>query len=423
LAQKTRNRYFREEGFLCYPWGVLTPAGAEKLILDAIPLFHREDCALSEAHGRVLRGDLRADRDLPPFDRVTMDGYALRASALSGGTRRFRVEATQAAGMRPFTLGPSDDACIEVMTGSVLPDGADCVIPYEETTREGDVMDAAPAPGMAAPGRHVHRRGSDHRVGEVIVRAGVRLSGREIAVAASCGHPALNVTHSPKVAVISTGDELVEVDALVAPHQIRRSNDHAIRAALIKAGYPRADRFHMRDIRHEIEHMLWHILAEYDIVLITGGVSKGKFDFLPTELGRQGVKKIFQGVAQRPGKPFWFGLSGRLTPVFALPGNPVSAYTCLHRYVLPALDHASGMTPRPLLQAALAGPVVFKPKLACLLPVTLSSGPRAELLASPGAVNSSGDFAGLVGTDGFVELPAGQDEFPAGYVAPFRSWV
>jgi len=401
---------------------MLTPEGAERLILDAIPLFHKEDCAISEAHGRVLRSDLRADRDLPPFDRVTMDGFALRASALAAGVTRFRVEATQAAGMRPFDLGPKDNACIEVMTGAVLPAGADCVIPYEETDREGGWVAVAPV-GAAPPGTNVHRRGSDHRMGEVIVRAGVRLTGREIAVAAACGHPALTVAHSPKVAVVSTGDELVEVDALVAPHQIRRSNDHSLRAALIEAGYPRADRFHLRDIQHEIEHMLWHIIAEYDVVLITGGVSKGKFDFLPGELERQGVRKVFHGVAQRPGKPFWFGLSARLTPVFALPGNPVSSYTCLHRYVLPALDHASGMPPTAPLLAALAQPVAVRQRLAWLVPVRLSSGPRAELLATPGAVGTSGDFAGLVGTDGFVELPAGEGVFPAGYVAPFRSWV
>lgn len=402
---------------------MLTPDGAERLILEAIPLFHREDCAIAEAHGRVLRSDLKADRDLPPFDRVTMDGFAIRSSSRASGVSRFRVGATQAAGMRPFTLGPAPDAAIEVMTGSVLPEGADCVVPYEDATREGEWMTVHPDAEPSAAGRHVHLRGSDHARGDVIVRAGVRLTGREIAVAASCGHPALTVTHSPKVAVISTGDELVEVDSLVAPHQVRRSNDHALRAALIRAGYPRSDRFHLRDIRHEIEHMLWHILAEYEVILITGGVSKGKFDFLPAELGRQGVQKIFQGVAQRPGKPFWFGLSGRMTPVFALPGNPVSAYTCLHRYVLPALDHASGLAPRAPFGAALAERVVFKPKLACLLPVRLSSGPRAELLAQPCATNSSGDFAGLVGTDGFVELPAGQDEFPAGYVAPYRPWV
>jgi molybdopterin molybdotransferase len=399
---------------------VLTPAGAEELIFEAIPLFHREDCAIAQAHGRILRSDLRADRDLPPFDRVTMDGFAVRSSALVRGVRRFKVGATQAAGMRPFTLAKGDDSCIEVMTGAVVPEGADCVLPYEETTRDGDWITTE---SQVGPGSSVHRRGSDHKAGDVIVRSGVRLTGREIAVAASCGHAALTVSHAPRVAVVSTGDELVDVDGLLAPHQVRRSNDHALRAALIQAGYPRADRFHMRDVRHEIEHMLWHILAEYDVVLITGGVSKGKFDFLPSELDRQGVKKIFQGVAQRPGKPFWFGLSGRLTPVFALPGNPVSAYTCLHRYVLPALDHAGGLLPRPLLQAALAKPVVFEPPLSCLLPVKISSGPGAELLATPAAINSSGDFAGLVGTDGFVELPADQSTFPVGFIAPYRAWT
>jgi molybdopterin molybdotransferase len=401
---------------------VLTPQAAEKLVFDAIPLLHKEDCGISEAQGRVLRSDIRADRDLPPFDRVTMDGFALNSAATEKGVRKFKVEATQAAGMRPFALA-KEKGCIEVMTGAVLPEGADSVVPYEDATREGELVALLPGAEMPTAGRHVHRRGSDHKAGDVVVRAGVRLTGREIAVAAACGHPSLTVTHSPKVAVISTGDELVEVDALVAPHQIRRSNDYAIRAALIKAGYPRADRFHLRDIRHEIEHMLWHILAEYDVVLITGGVSKGKFDFLPSELTRQGVRKIFQGVAQRPGKPFWFGLGARLTPVFALPGNPVSAYTCLHRYVLPALDHASGVTARAGFQAALAEPVTFKPKLACLLPVRISSSPRAELLATPGSVGTSGDFSGLVDTDGFVELPAETDDFPAGYVARFWSWV
>jgi molybdopterin molybdotransferase len=413
---------FREARFPSYPSPVLTPEAAETLIFETLPVVHREDCALADAQGRILRADLTADRDLPPFDRVTMDGFALRSRAAASGVTRFRVGAIQAAGMRPFALGPEDNACIEIMTGAVLPEGADCVIPYEETNREGDwaVLSGREAP---RPGLNVHRRGSDHRAGTVVVRAGVRLTGREIAVAAACGHGVLTVSHLPRVAILSTGDELVEVDALVAPHQIRRSNDYALRAALIRAGYPRAERFHLRDIRHEIEHMLWHVLAEYDTVLITGGISKGKFDFLPAELERQGVRKVFQGVAQRPGKPFWFGLSARLTPVFALPGNPVSAYTCLHRYVLPALDHAGGLAPRPLLRAALDEPVVLKARLAWLLPVRVASGPKAELIASPGGVATSGDFGGLVDTDGFIELPASETGFPAGHVAPFRPWV
>jgi len=404
---------------------MLTPGEAERLIRENIPLLHREDCPLAAAHGRVLRADLRADRDLPPFDRVAMDGYAVRAGALSGGTRTFRIEGVQAAGMAPRTLGEAADVCIEIMTGAVLPLGADCIVPYEETTRAtpGTTMTVHETAATLSVGNALHRRGGDHRAGEIIVRAGTRLTGREIAVAAACGHATLTVAHSPKIAVVATGDELVEVETAVAPHQIRRSNDHALRAALALAGYPRVERFHVRDVRHEIEHLLWHLLAEYDVLLLTGGVSKGKFDFLPDELNRQGVKKVFHGVAQRPGKPFWFGLSARATPVFALPGNPVSSYTCLHRYVLPALAHASGATATGPRSVALSAPVTFPPKLARLLPVKLSSGPRAELLATPDDVNTSGDFAGLVDTDGFVELPAEQAEFPAGTVVAFTPWV
>jgi molybdopterin molybdotransferase len=402
---------------------MLTPHEAEKLILENIAPFHREDCPLLQAQGRVLREDLRADRDLPPFDRVTMDGYAVRAAALAAGTRTFQVEAVQAAGMRAFKLGASADACIEIMTGAVLSDGADCIVPYEETTRDGVTMTVSETAAQFPAGNAVHRRGSDHRAGEVILRAGVRLSGREIAIAAACGHATLTVSQLPKIAVISTGDELVEVDSPVAAHQIRRSNDYAVRAALAGAGYPHAARFHFRDVRHEIEHMLWHVIAEFDVVILIGGISKGKFDYLPTELARQNVQKVFQGVAQRPGKPLWFGVSARRTPVFALPGNPVSAYTCLHRYVLPALARASGLLAREPRRVALAEPVTFKPQLAYLVPVKLRSGPRAEILAVPNPSNTSGDFAGLIDTDGFIELPADETDFPAGTVARFWAWM
>jgi molybdopterin molybdotransferase len=204
---------------------MLTPGEAERLIRENMPLLHREDCPLAAAHGRILRADLCADRDLPPFDRVTMDGYALRASALAAGTRTFRIEGVQAAGMVPRTLGASADACVEIMTGAVLPSGADCVVPYEETTRAnpGTTVTVNEAAAKFSVGNAVHRRGGDHRGGEVIVRAGTRLTGREIAVAAACGYAALTVAHSPKIAVVATGDELVEVEADVALHQIRHN--------------------------------------------------------------------------------------------------------------------------------------------------------------------------------------------------------
>lgn len=400
---------------------MLAPAEAESAISENLTTFLREDCPIASAVGRVLRQDLLADRDLPPFDRVTMDGYALRASAMAAGTLRFRVAGTQAAGMRAFTLGPEDDACIEVMTGAVLPEGADCVVPYEDTEREDIVMRII-ARDVLAAGSSVHRRGSDHRAGDVMVRGGTKITGREIAVAAAIGANSLVVSAQPRIAVVATGDELVEVDAGVAPHQIRRSNDHAIRAALISAGYSRVERFHLRDVRQEIEHRLWHIMAEHDVVLITGGVSKGKYDYLPSVLNAQGVKKIFHGVAQRPGKPFWFGVTPRKTPVFALPGNPVSAYTCLHRYVLPALAQASGARAAASCLVALAEPVRFKPSLAYLLPVRLVSSDHAERMATSAATNTSGDFAGLLNSDGFVELAAERTEFAKGFVARFWPW-
>jgi molybdopterin molybdotransferase len=216
---------------------------------------------------------------------------------------------------------------------------------------------------------------------------------------------------------------LVEVSTSVGPHQTRRSNDYALRAALIAAGQPRVDRYHLRDMRHEIEHALWHIVAEYDVVLITGGVSKGKYDYLPKVLDDLGVKQRFQGVAQRPGKPFWFGLSPRHTPVFALPGNPAAAYVCLHRYALPALARMSGQAPKPLRTAVLAEKTIFRPKLVCFMPVRLIPGFGGELRATPMPLNTSGDFAGLIDTDGFVELPAEQDEFAAGTLIRVWEWA
>jgi molybdopterin molybdotransferase len=402
---------------------MLTPTEAEKIIHDSVVPFHREDCPLANAQGRVLRADLAADRDLPPFDRVTMDGFAVCVAALAGGTRRFRIEALQAAGMRAFKLGEAAEACVEVMTGAVLPEGADCVVPYEDTTREGQTMIVAPAVAEFPAGYAIHRRGSDHHTGDVVVRAGSRLSGREIAVAAACGHATVTVTQVPRIAVVATGDELVEIDMPVAAHQVRRSNDYALRASLVAAGYSNVARFHLRDVPREIEHLLRHIVAEHDVVVIVGGVSKGKFDFIPAELERQEVKKRFHGVAQRPGKPMWFGVCPRHTLVFALPGNPVSCYTCLHRYVIPALAQASGLVTGAQRTAALANSVTFKPKLTYFLPVKLSSGPCAERLAIPAATNTSGDFASLIGTDGFVELPAEPTDFAAGTVVPFWPWT
>ena len=267
--------------------------------------------------------------DAPGADAFVIVGDSIRdisaadISALRSDDQGSRVRAAvdRAASLgRPLVLltdGEVDDAealaeapagsIVRVLANAPRTDGAiaDMAVPTNATA--GDTITVAATAAHFSAGHAVHRRGSDHRARDLIVRAGTRLTGREIAVAASCGYATIAVSQSPKIAVVATGDELVEVDAPVAPHQIRRSNDHALSAALTAAGYPHVSRFHLRDVRHEIEHLLWHIIAEFDVVLIAGGVSKGKFDYLPAELDRQGVNKIFQGVAQRPGKPFWFG--------------------------------------------------------------------------------------------------------------------
>jgi molybdopterin molybdotransferase len=400
---------------------MLSVAEAEKQVLEAVAPLPTEDCPLVRAHGRVLRQALKADRALPPFDLVAMDGYALRHDVWLAGTRSFRVAGVQAAGTLPLSL-PANDACIEVMTGAVLPGGTDTVVAYEDTIRGHEGMTVVKGVILAA-GQAVHRQGSDHAAGSVVVPPGARLTGREIAVAAACGYAHLTVTLLPEIAVVATGDELVEVSSPVAPHQIRRSNDYALRAALSAGGQPRVERYHLRDMRHEIEHLLWHIVAEYDVVLLTGGVSKGKFDFLPRVLDELGVKKLFQGVAQRPGKPFWFGLSPRRTPVFALPGNPASSYICLHRYVLPALAKMSGLAPEAPRYAILAERVMPETGLTRFLPVKTTPGPGGERQAAPVALNTSGDFTSLINTDGFIEVPAGQEAVPAGTAGRFWTWV
>ncbi len=399
-----------------------SPADAERILLEAIFTLPAEPCPLAEAHGRVLRAPIAADRELPPFDRVTMDGFALRSAAWAAGGRRFRVTGTQAAGMGPLHI-KADDECVEIMTGAVLPTGADCVVPYEETTRDGTMMTMATGVQTAA-GRSVHARGSDCAQDTVIVPAGAWLTAREVAVAAACGGATLSVGRRPRVAVVATGDELTEVDApSLAPHQIRKSNDHALRAALLAGGRAaNVERFHLRDERDEVEAALRRIVAEFDVVLLTGGVSKGKFDFVPAALAALGVEKKIAGVAQRPGKPFWFGMTPRLTPVFALPGNPVSASVCYRRYVVPALDKMLGATAARPDWVALANMTPGHATLTRLNAVRLSSTPDGRRAAHAVACNTSGDFAELVGTDGFVELPPGPAEAAAGTIARYWAW-
>lgn len=401
---------------------LLSVAEAEAAILAAVPPLPSEDCPLAAACGRVVREPIAADRDLPPYDRATLDGIAVAHAALAAGTRTFRLEGTQAAGMVRKALSHPEGGALEIMTGAAVPFGADTVVPLEDyAAAEGRATVHA---GTLPPrGQGVHARGSDAAAGTVLVAPGAVLGSRELAVAASVGKGTLRVARMPRVAVLTTGDELVDVTApTIAPHQVRRSNDHALRAALLAAGVPHVDRFHARDLADEIAATLRRLLADYDWLVLSGGVSKGRLDHLPAVLADLGVERRLRGVAQRPGKPLWFGLSARRQPVFALPGDAVSALVCCHRYVLPALAKAAGAVAAPRWEVALASTVRCSTPQALFMPVRLRGDGAGGLRAEPDPRKTSGDVAGLLGSDGFVELPRGPGDVAAGTTVPFWPW-
>ncbi len=318
-------------------------AEAEALILANIPRLPARREALSDCVGRVLAEDIAAERDQPPFDRVTMDGIAIAYRDFAAGVRGFEVVGTQAAGAAPLALTRSAQ-CVEIMTGASLPRGADTVIPVERVTRNGARADVD-ARASVADKQFVHPRGSDRNNGDIVLRAGSRIGSPEMAVLASAGRGTVAVAALPHIAVVSTGDELVDVDEPLAPYQIRSSNDRAIEASLTARGLARVTRSRLRDDATTLHAALAQLDADSDALVLSGGVSMGQFDFVPAVLAELGARLVFHKIRQRPGKPLWFGISARGKPIFALPGNPVSTLVCATRYIVPALHTAAGLRP------------------------------------------------------------------------------
>lgn len=397
---------------------MLTPAEAESAIAAAVAPVSHEPVPLSAAAGRILRTALRAERDSPPFDRVAMDGIAFARGA--GNRRRFRIAGIQAAGAPVLALSSEAD-CFEVMTGAVMPRGCDTVVPVEQVeTADGH---AGLRPGCeVAPWRHVHRRGADARAGDVLLPAGTRLAAPELAIAASAGHAELQVSRAPRIAILTTGDELVEPGEPILEHQVRRSNAYGLAGALTLAGFAPAANLQLPDREDAISAALAAALEQHDVLVLSGGVSAGRFDFVPGVLASLGVQAAFHGIAQRPGRPMWFGSLASGTLVFALPGNPVSVLVCLARYVVPALGRLVAMSSQTPPQVALARDFTFEKRLACFLPVALGYDQQGRTLAEPRPTGGSGDFIALAGTDGFVELPAGPATHAAGLAVPFYHW-
>jgi molybdopterin molybdotransferase len=369
-----------------------------------------------QSSGRILALGIRADRNLPPFDRATMDGIAIRYSALEHGISTFPIVGEARAGSPQREL-QDETTCLEVMTGAIVPSGADTVIRYEDLSIEAG---QAKITGEVQPGQAIHREGSDAVKGKVLLAEGTMIGPAEIAVLASVGCTSVPVCRAPRTTVVSTGDELVEISQNPLPHQIRRSNVYALVSALKILGIE-AQMEHLPDQRDKIYQNLSRILASTEVLILSGGVSMGKYDFLPEVFEQLGVKKSFHRVAQRPGKPFWFGIqpdSG--CRVFSFPGNPVSTFLNYHLYFRNWLFKSWNFK-------------VSMPMLPLSLPLNNSSGLTQFHLGKvvikdgntevvPVAMNSSGDFVSLSDADGFIRLDPGKGRFEAGTLCPFLSY-
>ena len=398
---------------------MLTPAQAEDQIARHLPCLSIESLPVSQCAGAVLRENVYAERDQPPFDRVAMDGIAVASPQATSG-RGLRVQGTQAAGDPPLTL-ESPLHCIEIMTGAMLPAGCDAVVPVERISiANGEARIEA---GLAVtPGMNIHHRGSDLRQGTLILSSGIRLESPEVAAAAGAGMARLRVSQQPAFMVVSTGNELVEPGEPIEAWQMRRSNAYGIVASLRRRGFTRVADDHLPDDAATLQDRLRQHLQSYNVLILSGGVSMGKFDLVPAALAACGVQQVFHKVAQRPGKPFWFGVTPTGGAVFALPGNPVSTLVCLSRYVIPAIDRAMGIADAQTARIALGEAVTFNMPLSGFLPVATETDEWARPWARPVAHNGSGDFSALAGTCGFVELPPGPNTYPKGFVTKLYRW-
>ena len=392
---------------------LLPYADARQKVIEVAGALRRptrhETIEIEHAFGRVLAREVRADRDYPPFNRSTRDGFAVRASdAAAPGARLECVGELRAGGSFDGTVGPGQ--CVEIMTGASVPAGADAVAMIEHTKRDGRaiLLDRA-----AKSGDHIVPRGSEARVGALLVAANARVGYAEMALAAQAGATRLEVFASPRLAILSTGDEVVDARANPGPLQVRNSNGISIEVLARTAGAEPIQLGNAPDelvaLRRGIERGL-----EADILVLSGGVSMGKYDLVEQVLSDLGAEFHFTGVAIRPGRPAVFATCrGKL--VFGLPGNPVSTMVTFELFVLPAIDLLSGAAPRPLpvFRGKLATPVHENGPMTHFLPARIEwEGREARITQLPW--QGSGDIVALALANAFLVVGPERPEIAVG---------
>ncbi|MFA5299307.1 MAG: molybdopterin molybdotransferase MoeA [Lutibacter sp.] len=403
---------------------LITVNKALEIVVNHAENFGTEEVDFIDSLGRVLKENIFADRDFPPFDRVSMDGIAIAEEVFNKGQRLFKIEGIQAAGSPQLTLKNTVNY-IEVMTGSVLPKNTDIVIQYELLTVEKGI--ATINLETIKTFQNIHLKGTDKKQGDLLVKENTLISAAEIGVFASVGKSMVKVAKQPKVMIVSTGNELVEVSEFPEAHQIRRSNVFTLVSLLEKLNI-KAKSTHILDDKKVLLTKIESLLKDYDVLLFSGAVSKGKFDFIPEVLHELGVKKLFHQVKQRPGKPFWFGekvsAERSRSTIFAFPGNPVATFVGCVKYFYPWYYKSVGLNFENKQQAILSEDFYFKPELTYFLQVKLNQI-DGKLFATPVAGKGSGDLANLVDSDAFLELPDDRSNFTRGEVfpvLPYRSF-
>ena len=403
---------------------------ALKTVLNSAQDFGVEEIPFLNSVGSILKEEIFADRDFPPFNRVSMDGIVIDYTSFKNGQRAFKIEGIQAAGSEQITLLNIKN-CIEVMTGAVLPNNANTVIRYEDVTINNGI--ATITVDTINKGQNVHTKGKDGKSGALLIQKNTIISAAEIGVLATVGKSVVKVAKQPKVMIVSTGDELVGVAETPLAHQIRRSNVFTLVSLLERLHIP-SETAHITDDKPILKSKIATYLKEYDVLLFSGAVSKGKYDFLPEIFEELGLEKRFHKVAQRPGKPFWFGYSAALgesnkggninrdkkTIVFGFPGNPISTFVNCLAYFYPWYYKSVGLEVKEET-AILAEGINFKPNLAYFLQVKLASE-NGKLMAYPITGNGSGDLASLVKADAFIQLPSDKIEFKKGEVYPILKY-
>ena len=384
---------------------------ARELVISRIAAFSgspaTESIPLREALGRVLAQDILADRDYPPFDRSIRDGYAVRSADTHPGATVRAIGELKAGDTPTSPVKPG--TCIQIMTGAAVPEGADAVIMVEHTEREGDLVTLDRA---VAAGQHIVARGSEQSAGKVILGKGTRLAFAQLASAAQVGTAQAAVFRVPRIAILSTGDEVVEFTVTPGPFQIRNSNSVSLAAQVATLHAEPVVLGNARDTRADLRAKIATGLESGALVL-SGGVSAGKYDLVEPVLREFGAEFLFDAVAIRPGKPVVFALC-KGKPVFGLPGNPVSTMVTFDLFVRPAIEILSGMAPAPLpfFEAVLTEGMTEKPGLTHFLPAALETGDHPRV--TPLRWQGSGDIIAMSRANCLLVIPSDRETINAG---------